>query len=259
MIHCSKSFSFTFMILALAVAGCGVQGDVCQAASDHLGACLGEQAASTVQSCDTSRAEQVLAQDCDTLRGTLAGGKADGWWSELMCDMNYLSYCDPLGETAALAGLIGDWKAPDSYYDEEWKPNGDMGCPPAMRVIKHVDEYGVDIALRVLNKDGSTGGYVYDRADFVDINRGEDCRTTDVSDTEAIESCYETEVTRFSQLTQTTRTELKVGYKYKPITTETMTATQRLTHDLSVNYDQLTYTYEGPTLLHYDRCVYYRM
>src|SRR5207249_1515048 len=65
------------LAIALAVAGCATTpSDPCAAAADHVAECTGAMPGPQMTTCDTDRAEQVLAMDCDELQRS---GKADGW------------------------------------------------------------------------------------------------------------------------------------------------------------------------------------
>jgi len=106
---------------------------------------------------------------------------------------------------ANLEPLLGDWEQRGFYFnDEGWEPGNNRGCPRRMRIIKRKHDYGVDYLLRVINKDGSTGGPVWDREDFTNINQGESCETVESNLSHSIRRCTETVVDRFSSLTQTT-------------------------------------------------------
>ena len=78
-------------LLALAlVAGCGSEDgasggasggdDLCARASEHLAACLGQEAGPPAEQCDEAQAGQLLATDCSAFEAD--PGKADGlaWW-----------------------------------------------------------------------------------------------------------------------------------------------------------------------------------
>jgi hypothetical protein len=206
-----------------------------------LSACLGQQGGALVQTCDPQRTEQMLAQDCDSLRTTLEGGKADGWFSDFMCSWNYYSYCDPEGEKAALGGIEGAWVL-EKGEQEYWRPNGYVGCPPALKMIKIVDDNGVDFGMRVLTDSGEAGKYVYDRAEFTDINTGEMCSPVlHATAIEGLQVCYQTELTAPGQLEQRTRHRLKGGLgPVKPLPVASEVTYQRL----SIDGDVLTYEYE---------------
>jgi hypothetical protein len=65
-------------VLALATA-CASATTICEAASDHVEACLGERPELAVESCDAEIAKELLGLSCSEL-ATEASGKADGWW-----------------------------------------------------------------------------------------------------------------------------------------------------------------------------------
>lgn len=238
-------------LLCVLLAACG-GGETCAEVAEHIEACLGEEAR-PVAACNVDRAEQILEQDCATVRRTAAAGKADGWWDGFMCETGFYSYCEPFGAEAGLEPMLGDWELVDARR-EGWSPGSVIGCPPQMRLERLADEQGrPGLGLRRIEEDGSTGYRVYDRADLININGGEDCETIDMSETQALKICHRTQVTDPGALEHRIWMGEKVGYKVKPLTWDSSSAFQRL----SLEGERLVYEWEFDDEVA-DRCVFVR-
>lgn len=222
--------------------GCGGSDDVCKAASEHIGACLGDQAAPPWGTCDFARAEQLLAQDCAGVRSAIAAGKADGWGSDFMCELGYYSYCEPFSEPTGMMQMRGDWRLVEGDT-ESWRPYGLFGCPPQMRVQGVTDpSWEITITLRTIPEGDEPGKPIYERADFIHINGEELCDSGDVSATEALEVCHRTRVIGYGQVEHRVRFRSMAGIgSFKPVPTGSNSSYQRLI----VVDDQLTYEYEN--------------
>jgi hypothetical protein len=67
----------------LLAAGCASEGepgapDLCAQATDHLAACLDQEAGQAPAACDEAQANQILSTDCGAFEAQ--PGKADAWW-----------------------------------------------------------------------------------------------------------------------------------------------------------------------------------
>jgi hypothetical protein len=103
----------SLLVISLIAAGCATDPtDLCRDAADHVATCIGEEPATSSETCDEARAEALLAMDCGDLAAAAAAGKSDGSWPELMCSLGYTSYCSqpsgPNGPSTTLRTLTGN-------------------------------------------------------------------------------------------------------------------------------------------------------
>jgi hypothetical protein len=85
-----------WIVLLGTAGGCSestpeVTAEVCQQAAEHLNQCLGISDSFAESTCDSSFAQQILAQSCDDLSSSQS--KADGFLDSIKCFFGYREHC----------------------------------------------------------------------------------------------------------------------------------------------------------------------
>lgn len=170
--------------------GCSNPQDICQQAADHISTCTGQPSAASAHGCDLDRAGQLLGQDCQALQDSVERGKADGWGYGFMCNLGFLSYCEPFDEATGLSEMLGDWRL-TSGNPGILGPSGMRGCPTEMRLERSTDSEGrINLSLTPLVDPDAR----YTTTDFEDINGPEECDTITNNVVTAFQICTSTRV-----------------------------------------------------------------
>jgi hypothetical protein len=210
------------LLLAL-VAGCGQSGNPCVAASQHVAACTGQEAAVATGSCDSAAAEEVLSKDCSAF----SAGKADigGALSSLVCRAGALSYCDAFDARTGLSDLAGDWTL-WSALRRPYNPGGG-GCPEKLHVNTRLDPADPGLELLTDVKSGTIPAFYNGR--FSSINMGRSCSAIPMSTFEDVQVCSETEVVAFRSVHEVHSLTRRLGVVVGLIPAGSSSAEQRLT------------------------------
>ena len=77
-------------------------------ATDHVAACTDEAPAFRTGACNEHRADALLELDCTQLRHVAEAAKANGWWDDFLCELEFSDHCTstPAPDLHTLVGAI---------------------------------------------------------------------------------------------------------------------------------------------------------
>jgi hypothetical protein len=82
------------LVFAVALAGCATApANPCSMATDHVAACTDEAPAFRTGACNEHRADSLLELDCTQLRHVAEAAKANGWWDDFLCELEFADHC----------------------------------------------------------------------------------------------------------------------------------------------------------------------